>query len=32
VDLAKVVGDIRRVRLKDPVIKAAMAVGTSFGV
>ena len=32
VDLAKAVGDIRRVRLKDPVIKAAMAVGTSFGV
>jgi phosphofructokinase-like protein len=32
VDLAKTVKDIRRVGLKDPVIKAAMAVGTFFGV
>ena len=32
VDLAKAVKDIRRVSLKDPVIKAAMAVGTFFGV
>jgi ATP-dependent phosphofructokinase / diphosphate-dependent phosphofructokinase len=32
VDLAKAVGDIRRVSLRDPVIKTAMAVGTSFGV
>jgi 6-phosphofructokinase 1 len=32
VDLAKAVGDIKRVNLKDPVIKTAMAVGTSFGI
>ena len=32
VDLKKAVGDIKRVSLKDPVIKAAMAVGTSFGI
>lgn len=32
VDLAKAVGDIKRVSLKDPVIEAAMAVGTCFGV
>ncbi|MCX5687420.1 MAG: ATP-dependent 6-phosphofructokinase [Candidatus Omnitrophica bacterium] len=32
VDLKKAVGDIKRVSLKDPVIKSAMAVGTSFGI
>lgn len=32
IDLAKAVGDIRRVTLKDPVLKAAVAVGTSFGI
>jgi 6-phosphofructokinase 1 len=32
VDLKKAAGDIKRVNLNDPVIKAAMAVGTSFGI
>jgi len=32
IDLAKAVKDIRRVSLKDPVIKAATAVGTFFGI
>jgi len=32
IDLKKAVGDIKRVSLNDPVIKAAMAVGTSFGI
>ena len=32
VDLKKTVGDIKRVSLKDPVIKAAISVGTSFGI
>jgi 6-phosphofructokinase 1 len=32
VDLKKAVNDIRRVELNDPLIKAALAVGTSFGI
>lgn len=32
VDLKKAVRDIRNVRLDDPLIKAALAVGVSFGV
>ncbi|MFA4992192.1 MAG: ATP-dependent 6-phosphofructokinase [Candidatus Omnitrophota bacterium] len=32
VDLKKAVGDIRRVKRKDPLIKTGLAVGTSFGV
>jgi len=32
VELKKVVGDTKRVSLKDPVIRTAMAVGTSFGI
>jgi len=32
VDLVKAVGDIKRVDLKDPIIKVAMEVGTSFGI
>ncbi len=31
VDLAKAVKDIKRVSLKDPIIKTALSVGTSFG-
>ncbi|MFH1077348.1 MAG: ATP-dependent 6-phosphofructokinase, partial [Pseudomonadota bacterium] len=31
-DLARAVGDIKRVGLNDPVIKAARSVGTSFGI
>jgi len=32
IDLKKAVGDIKRVSLNDPVIKSALAVGTSFGI
>ncbi len=32
VDLAKAVRDIKRVSLKDPIIKTALSVGTSFGI
>ncbi|PIV39829.1 MAG: 6-phosphofructokinase [Candidatus Omnitrophica bacterium CG02_land_8_20_14_3_00__42_8] len=32
VGLKKAVGDIRRVNLKDPIIKTALSVGTSFGI
>ncbi|MFA5388466.1 MAG: ATP-dependent 6-phosphofructokinase [Candidatus Omnitrophota bacterium] len=32
VDLAKVAGNTKRVNLEDPVIKTALAVGTSFGI
>ena len=32
VDLKEAVGDIKRVGLNDPVIKAARSVGTSFGI
>ncbi len=32
IDLKKAVGDIKRVSLNDPVVKAAIAVGTSFGI
>jgi len=32
IDLGRAVGDISRVSLKDPVIRVAKAVGTSFGI